>query len=124
MLDTVTGRYLRPAVQTHGNSVEYVGWNADGSLFVTSGRDGTVSLFDGESASLLGTVVFGRLIVAADFESDGHTVLISTNTQAVYRWDTNLGHAIAFACRVAGRDLTVTEWRDSFGPRPHQRTCS
>ena len=124
VLDTVTGRFVRPAVQAHGNSVQYVSWNADGSLFVSSGLDGTVSLFDGKSTSLLGTVVFGRLIVAADFESDGHTVLISTNTQAVYRWDTRLEHAVAFACRIAGRDLTVTEWRDSFAPRPHQHTCS
>ena len=28
------------------------------------------------------------------------------------------------ACRVAGRNLTETEWRDAFGDRPYRETCA
>ena len=31
---------------------------------------------------------------------------------------------IAHACRVAGRDLTADEWRDTFADQAPRKTCS
>ena len=110
-------------MQAHQKGVQYVAWSRDGSRFVSSGFDGTVSLFDGSTGTLLGTVVADTLIVSADFEPDGQTVLIASNFQAVYRWDTQVDHLVAMACQGTSRDLTKAEWADSFGSRPYTPTC-
>ncbi len=56
-------------------------------------------------------------------QSDGHTLLIATYDDAIYRWDTRVEHAIAFACQAAGRDLTEQEWQANFTGRPYRTTC-
>lgn len=35
---------------------------------------------------------------------------------------TRLEHAIEHACKMAGRDLTTTEWQENFGNRPYGKT--
>ena len=75
-------------MQAHEKGVQYIAWNRDGSRLVSSGFDGTVSLFDGTTGMLLGTVAADTLIVSADFEPDGQTVLIASNYQGIYRWNT------------------------------------
>jgi predicted ATP-grasp superfamily ATP-dependent carboligase len=49
--------------------------------------------------------------------------MISKRDGAVYSWDTRLEHWIAFACTVAGRNLTADEWREALGNRPYKETC-
>lgn len=38
-------------------------------------------------------------------------------------WHSRLEHAIAFACRMAGRDFTRAEWATHFGDRLFRTTC-
>ena len=123
VLDTSTGRFLRQPVPAHQKGVQYVAWNEDGSRFVSSGFDGSVSLFDGTTGMLLGTVVADTLIVSADFEPDSQTVLIASNFQAIYRWDTRIDHLVDLACRSTSRNLTRAEWAETFGSRPYAATC-
>jgi hypothetical protein len=88
------------------------------------GADGSVSVFDGATAALLGSVVVPhRTLAAADFLTDGRTVVIAAYDDGIYLWDTGVEHAIEQACRTAGRDLTTTEWRDNFGGRPYRKVC-
>jgi WD40 repeat protein len=122
-LDAVNGTAVRPPnkVQQGGNNLAY---SADGSLIVSAGYDGSIVLIDGETMDLLGSVVIpSRTITSASFEPDGYTVLIASQDDGIYRWDTRLEHAIEHACRAAGRDLTSEEWRENFGNRPFQKTC-
>ena len=73
---------------------------------------------------MLGSIATpNQQLVTADFLPDGHTVAIAAYDDGVYHWDTRLEHAIETACRMAGRDLTEAEWRESFGDRPFQKTC-
>jgi WD40 repeat protein len=122
-LDAVNGTAVRPPnkVQQGGNNLAY---SADGSLIVSAGYDGSIVLIDGETMDLLGSVVIpSRTLTSASFEPDGYTVLIASQDDGIYRWDTRLEHAIEHACRAAGRDLTSEEWRENFGNRPFQKTC-
>ncbi len=59
----------------------------------------------------------------AQFLPDRHSVLIAQFDGDLYRWDTRVDHAIDFACAMAGRDLTRTEWADSLGDRRYRATC-
>jgi WD40 repeat protein len=123
VLDAVSGKAIRPPtkVQQGGNNLAY---SADGSLIVSAGYDGSIGLIDGQTVALLGSVVIpSRTLTSASFEPDGYTVLIASQDDGIYRWDTRLGQAIGRACRAAGRDLTAEEWRENFGNRSFQKTC-
>jgi hypothetical protein len=38
-------------------------------------------------------------------------------------WPTDLGSWERYACQVAGRDMTPTEWTNVLPHRPYQRVC-
>lgn len=64
-----------------------------------------------------------QLVTEATFTDDHDTLIAPLWAGAVYEWDTRPAHAIQFACRIAGRDFTSTEWKEQFGSRSFQRTC-
>ena len=124
LVDPTTGRPVGAIVRAHTAGVNYMAFNRSGSLLVSSGFDGTVSLVDARSGALLGSVsVPDKTLSSAEFLADGHTVLIASYNQAIYVWDTRSAHALAFACQAAGRQLTRAEWRDAFADEPYQRVC-
>jgi hypothetical protein len=60
----------------------------------------------------------------AAFRGDEDAVLsVDTGMGPVYEWNTDLERAVAFACRMAGRDFTEAEWAAQFGTRAYQETC-
>ena len=61
---------------------------------------------------------------ASEFLPGGRTLLIAPEFgHAVYLWDPSTQRALDFACRMAGRDLTRTEWTDNFPDQPYRETC-
>lgn len=73
---------------------------------------------------LLGTVMLPEgANASATFGTDDRTVVITSDYESVYRWDTSTAHALDFACTLAGRDFTRAEWEEAFGGRPYQQTC-
>ena len=112
------------ATTGHATTVWGTVYSSDGSRIVTTGRDGSVSLWDGTTGELLGSVLLPEKVTsAAAFVADGSTVMIATDFGGLYEWNTDPGHALEFACRLAGRDFTEAEWRQHFGDRPRQPTC-
>ena len=85
-----------------------------------------MSLWDAEALDLLGTVVVPvekeALAVSPIITSDGDVMMTSYDGR-VYRWDTNLDHALAFACQMAGRSLTSDEWERALPNLPYKETC-
>ena len=59
----------------------------------------------------------------ADFMEDDRTVTLAAIDQTGYLWDTRVERAIDFACQMAGREMSRTEWRETFGDRPFEGTC-
>ena len=103
--------------------VTCVDFSPDGDVIVTTGVAGNVSLWDGQTALPLGTVTPNDQYSSAAFMADSETIKIMSFDGSVYTWDTRSEHWVAFACSVAGRSLTMTEWRDAFGDRPYAKTC-
>ena len=54
---------------------------------------------------------------------DGDDVVVRVAGEQ-YRFTTRLDGWRAFACAVAGRDLTSAEWSDAFGAAPYRETCT
>ena len=85
-----------------------------------------MSLWDGESLDLLGTVVAPAetdpVAVSPFFAADGQVMLASYDGR-VYQWDTDFDHALEFACQMAGRNLTESEWERALPDLPYEETC-
>jgi WD40 repeat protein/DNA-binding SARP family transcriptional activator len=124
LFDTETGEVVQPPIDVHKGFVQYVAWSTDSARFASSGLDGSVALFDGTTGAHLGSVTTpSQAMVGSEFLPDGHRLLIASNDQGIYLWDTRVDAALSAACRMAGRDLTAAEWRESFGDRPYEPTC-
>jgi DNA-binding SARP family transcriptional activator/WD40 repeat protein len=125
VVDLGTGQWVRPPVAAHASQVERIDYNRDGSRFASSALDGEVVLWDASTVTPLATLATheAQSRAAVAFLDDGHTLMITRSDGTAYTWDTNIEHWIEYACRVAGRNLTDTEWRNAFGDRPYRETC-
>lgn len=124
MLNTESGEPLRPPVVGHDGVVDSLTYSTDGRRILTTGADGSVSLWAGETGLQLAHVATPQRPIAAEFGDDTASVIIAPLWEGpVYEWNTQVDYAIAFACRVAGRDFTAAEWEDHFPDRPYQETC-
>ena len=65
----------------------------------------------------------GSAIVTGQFRPGTTDVTILDGSGRILTWDTRPEHAIEFACRLAGRDLTADEWRTYVGTRPQFDVC-
>ena len=109
-----------PHVPTGGWFIQF---SPDGTQFATSGGSDRVSLWDGRTAALLGSVRV-RDGNGAGFAPGTTDVLIASVDGKVSRWDPRPGAAVDAACRVAGRDLTQAEWDTYLPDRPKRTVCS
>jgi WD40 repeat protein/DNA-binding SARP family transcriptional activator/energy-coupling factor transporter ATP-binding protein EcfA2 len=130
IIDLGSGRPVQHTVQAHDAASYWAAFSPDGSHLVTNAQDGSVLLWDvgtartTASTQLGGSSLNGVAASASAFRSDGRTVLIAPESgHAVYVWDPSPERALAFACRMAGRDLTRGEWADNFPDQPYRETC-
>lgn len=124
VLNTQTGEPLRSPVVGHDSGVTTVAYSSDGDRILTTGLDANVGLWDSETGLQLARVVAPQRPIAAEFRADPESVIIAPLWEGpIYKWNTRTGYAIRFACSMAGRDFTQTEWKDHFGTRPYQQTC-
>ena len=119
VLDLSAGEPLRPPVLGHDDHIRSVTYSLDGRRILTSAEDSTIGLWDGDTGLLVARVAVPQRTMVAAFRGDEDAVLsVDGGMGPVYEWDTDLEHAVDFACRVAGRDLTEAEWAAQFGTRP------
>ena len=120
-----TGQAVRPAVVGHDAAAGPVVFSPDGLVLVSGGADGNIVVWDGRTGALVGTVPTGRPDVATypAFLADGHSLVVVASDGTVHSFDTDPRAWVAFACAVAGRELTTTEWADAVGDHVHESTC-
>jgi WD40 repeat protein len=125
-VDVSTGNEERRSANV-GAEVRWLDYSSDGELLVSGAADGGVSLWDAASLELLGTVYPPRTAdpvpSGAHFIDDTHDVAIASYDGRVYRWDTDLGRAIDYACQMAGRTLSEDEWATFLPAQSYQDVC-
>ena len=65
-------------------------------------------------------VIYGS---ATAFLDGGDRLLILYNDGRAFEWDPRPQSWKRHACRVAGRGLSRSEWRELFGPRAYAPVC-
>ena len=130
ILDLKFGQPVSPPTEAHETGAYWASFSPDGSQLLTNAQDGSVLLWDVRTARVEASArVTGRNPTAAapsaaQFMSDGRTVLIAPEFgHAVYLWDPSTQRALDVACRMAGRDLTRTEWTENFPGQAFRPTC-
>jgi WD40 repeat protein len=124
VIDLDTGRPVGPPTVGHDGNVWSVEFSHDGTL-VSSASDGRdAALWDADTGALLATAALPSTegVPVIGFRPDG-SALLATFAGNLYRWDPSLANAVHAACRLAGRDLTRTEWAAAFPHRPWRPTC-
>jgi WD40 repeat protein/DNA-binding SARP family transcriptional activator len=125
LIDTGNGLALRSPVIAHDGPAGPLAYSADGRTVVAGGPDGQVSVWDGRTGELLGVITPAAPGVHTypAFQPDGHTVVIASSDGTVHIWDTRPAEWIAYACRVAGRDLTAAERTEAAGEHAPAAAC-
>jgi DNA-binding SARP family transcriptional activator/outer membrane protein assembly factor BamB len=106
--------------------VNLLAFDAEGSTLLATSHDQTVSVYDTSAWIRLGDPIAADapIIYPAYLHPSGDSLLV-TVAEGVARWRLDGETLRAAACRVAGRDLTTTEWTaylDQLGP--YRPTCS
>jgi WD40 repeat protein len=126
-IDVQSGLVQRAPTTGHNDDAQFIHFSPDGSRLVSGAADGTVSLWDAHTLDLLGTVTTptaDKAVTANPTFSEGSDmVAITAYDGETYRWDTRVDQTIAYACTMAGRNLTHEEWTQAFGNRPYEKTC-
>ena len=97
-------------------------FSPDGELLASADGEGRVSLRDGSTGALLGTVHVGNQWVSPRFLDD-RALLLPYPDGSTFVWDTSPTYAVDTACRIVGRGLTREEWGVAFGDRPFEDVC-
>jgi WD40 repeat protein/class 3 adenylate cyclase len=123
LLDAHTGVQLGPPLHVATGVVDPISFSPDGRLFVATSTDQTSTLWDVRSRKRLGTsfAVEPASIPVVRFAPNGDLVIDNLADTAV--WPTRLGAWERFACQVAGRDLTRSEWSDLLPGREYRPVC-
>jgi hypothetical protein len=124
LLDTRTGLPVRRPYADRDADGVLAAFSPDGRRVLTTTSDGTVSLWNGLSGALLGTMDLGeRSPAVAQFLYPEQIVLMAFEHGGVFEWDTGEQLAVQAACRLAGRSMTRAEWAQFLGDRPYRRIC-
>ncbi len=123
LLNARTGANAGPPIQVATGVVDPVSFSPDGRMFVVSSLDQTASLWDVASRKRIGDSfpLEEGAVPAAAFAPDGDVVIEYLVDTVV--WPTDVRRWEAFACQVAGRDLTADEWRDVLPDRRPRSVC-
>jgi WD40 repeat protein/DNA-binding SARP family transcriptional activator len=124
--DAASGKQLFPAIRASESYANSVDWSKDGSRLVTAGSDGTVRLYDANSGRQIGTSlpISGAVSPYATFSQDGRTIAATDVTGRVWLYPAAAPGLEAYACRLANRDLTRSEWSKFVPGHPYRQVCS
>jgi WD40 repeat protein len=124
--DLQTGAPLGAPLTGLGGFADTVDLAPDGRTAVGADAAGSVLLWDVPTRSTIGDAFPGPMAgrtVAAAFTTDGHNVVVVSDTGAGWVWDVDQSDWLQRACAVAGRSFTSQEWQTFLPERPYHATC-
>jgi DNA-binding SARP family transcriptional activator/WD40 repeat protein len=118
---------LQPLADLPGarGEINTLQFSDDGTILLATSLDQTVSVYDVATGTRLGDPIpmVAPFIYGAFLRYDGRAVAV-TDREGVAIWDLDPRHLRDAACRLAGRNLTSTEWDTYLGDLgEHRPTC-
>jgi DNA-binding SARP family transcriptional activator/WD40 repeat protein len=123
IVDTRTGRPVEAPPPAHQSGIYWLGWSPDGSRILSNDGAGTLELWDSATGTVQETVTLPDGHGGVGQFRPGTTDVTILSAGKVLTWDTRPAYALAFACRIAGRDLTADEWRTYVGDGHRVSVC-
>ncbi|MCY7363825.1 MAG: hypothetical protein LH469_00640 [Frankiaceae bacterium] len=122
--DLMTGEVVAelPGARGEINTLQF---SDDGRLLLATSNDQTASLYDVATGTRLGDPIpsDAPLLYPAYLRQDGLSLAV-TDASGVQVWDLDPAHLREAACRLAGRNLTPTEWQTHMRNLvPYRRSC-
>jgi WD40 repeat protein len=122
---TETWKRVPQSLDEHTKRINSIVFTPDSRTMATASEDGTVQLWDVATDRMIGgpfTFETGTW-AAATFSPDGRYLYAISTTGDGIRFDMSPAAWSRHACQMAGRELTVREWRDAVPGRPYRRLC-
>lgn len=118
---------LQPAgrpLRGHTGSVSRLVFSPDGKTLISGGWEGSLRFWDTATNQSVGPPLLGHdgAIVALAVSPDGRILASSDVKGGVFLWDMVPSGWEWRACRRAGRNLSLTEWRQFLEERPYRKT--
>jgi WD40 repeat protein len=98
--------------------VNSLAFSPDGK-YIASGYD----LWETENGTRLATLENRRFVATVAFSPDGKRVATDGDDDTIVMWDTDYVSWQSRACRMAGRNLTQSEWTQFVSNEPYENTC-
>jgi WD40 repeat protein len=122
---TRTWQPAGPPLEAHEARVVTLAFSPGDALLASASEDGTVALWDVATRHPVGSPL--RLgddrWVSAAFTPDGAQVVAVSNDGHGLRFPTSPAAWARHACRVAGRELSASEWADALPDHPRRAVC-
>ena len=121
MFDLATGMWFGPALD----------WDDDPILFSPDGgqvamlENDRLTLRDGMTGELQASAPLPSAVLEAQmtYLPDGSGIVVAGINGRTWTVETQPSAWLERACRTAGRNLTLDEWREYFPSRPYEVTC-
>lgn len=127
VFDTDTATLLRAPTRLHDQFIQQVEWLPGGTTVVTTGPDGKAALYDtyrgvvrtsGLPGSDNGALGYTYALSATEDE-----ITVITGAEAGRRYPMDPARWRAYACTVAGTNLTEDQWASYLPDRPYEKLC-
>jgi WD40 repeat protein len=121
--DARRGTPVRAPIQLAASNVHAIAFGPDGRQLVASLQSGDTLLLDLASGQRVGTSFpdMPGTITGPLFSPQGDVVVVYDGVAA--DWPTDMRFWVRYACQVAGRDMTPTEWANVLPNRPYRHVC-
>ena len=101
----------------------------DGKQLAAGNGDATITLWDVSDPSApvpLAQPLIGHTgqVLSLAFSPDGKRLASGGGDANIFLWDVSLEAWNSLACRIAGRNMTQTEWRQYLTGLPYHKTCA
>jgi len=115
-----------PLLGGHKGAVLSLTFTLDQKALISGGMDNSIVWWSLETYMVIGkfntwdTSPVTHILLS----SDNQSIISGSRAGNIYLWRMNPDQLVSYACQVAGRNFTQSEWKQFFPSEKYKRTCS